>query len=99
MAAYGRNQAINAESLISAGNRMIFNNENIRRQQMSANNRAYSNVALRPVAGFAPPPPVMMPGPSPLGLIGGIASCCWWYWRDECIESTSGIYRWHAECR
>lgn len=74
MAAYGRNQAINAESLISARNRMINSNDNIRRQQMSANNRAYSQVALRPIAGFAPPPPVMTPGPSPLSLIGGIGS-------------------------
>nr|BDD44283.1 hypothetical protein 29 [bacterium] len=72
MAAYGRNQAINAESLISARNRMVNSTENIRRQQMSANNRAYSQVALRPIAGFAPPPPVMTPGPSPLGLVGGI---------------------------
>ena len=100
MAAYGRNQAINAESLISARNRMINSNDNIRRQQMSANNRAYSQVALRPIAGFAPPPPVMTPGPSPLSLIGGIGSAvAGGIGEMNALQGTARICWWWTSCK
>jgi len=72
--AYDRNQAIQQESLRSARNRFTLSTEGIRRNLTSANNQAFSNVALAPVAGAAPPPPTMLQGPSTLGLITGIAS-------------------------
>lgn len=72
--AYGRNQAIQQESLRSARNRFTLSTEGIRRDLTSANNQAFSNVALAPVAGVAPPPPTMVENPSPFGLIAGIGS-------------------------
>ena len=71
---FGRNQAIMAESLLSANRGYRSATEAIRREQLSANNRAYSPVAIAPEADIAPPPPVMQAGPSPLGLIAGIGS-------------------------
>jgi hypothetical protein len=70
LAAYGRNNATIAENLASARNAMIQRNEDARRQLMSANNRAWSEVALKPTETFAPKPPTMQ---SPLGaILGGI---------------------------
>ena len=71
---FGRNQSIMAESLLSANRGYSSAPESIRREQLSANNRAYSPVAIAPEADIAPPPPVMQAGPSPLGLIAGIGS-------------------------
>jgi hypothetical protein len=44
----------------------------IRREVESSNKQAYEKVALAPQAGVAPPPPVMTPGPSGLGLAAGL---------------------------
>ena len=69
---FGRNQAIAAENLMGAGfayNRQV---EGIQREVDSSNKQAYEKVALAPQAGVAPPPPVMTPGPSGLGLAAGI---------------------------
>ena len=69
---FGRNQAIAAENLMGAGfayNRQV---EGIQREVDSSNKQAYEKVALAPQAGIAPPPPVMTPGPSGLGLAAGI---------------------------
>lgn len=78
IAAFGRNNAIMAENLASARNAMINRNEDYRLQLQSANNRAWSNVAIAPTPDVAPPQPVMAAGPSGLGLaagiVGGIAS-------------------------
>ena len=71
---FGRNQAIMAESLLSANRGYRNATEGIQRQQLSENNKAYSPVAIAPEPDVAPPPPVMQPGPSPLGLIAGIGS-------------------------
>ena len=70
----GMNQAIQAESLFSA--QTAFNQAagSIRRQQLSANNQAYSQVAVAPEPDVAPPPPAMAAGPSPLSLAGGLLS-------------------------
>jgi hypothetical protein len=44
----------------------------IRRDVESSNKEAYEKVALNPQPGVAPPPPVMTPGPSGLGLAAGL---------------------------
>ena len=69
---FGRNQAIAAESLMGAGfnyNRQV---EDVQREVDSSNKEAYEKVAIAPQAGIAPPPPVMTPGPSGLGLAAGL---------------------------
>ena len=71
---FGRNQAIQAESLLSAQYGLQNANRNIRRELMSANNQAFSDVAVAPKPDMAPPPPAMAQGPSPLSLIGGLLS-------------------------
>ena len=70
---FGRNQAIAAESLFGAQNAYKTRTDSISRQLESDNNKAYEKVAVQPLPGVAPPPPTMTPGPSPLGLIAGIA--------------------------
>jgi hypothetical protein len=74
MAALGRNQAIKSQSLTRAKEAFEAKGENIRDQQISANNQAYQKVALRPVEGVAPPQPVMQEGPSSLSLMAGIGN-------------------------
>ena len=71
---FGRNQAIQAESLMGA--QMAYDDRTgaLRREQIGANNKAYEEVAVNPQAGVAPPPPVMTPGPSGLGLASGLLS-------------------------
>ena len=69
---FGRNQAIAAESLIGAQNAFKTNVNNTNLQQQSSNNKAYESVAVQPMQGVAPPPPVMTPGPSPLSLMANI---------------------------
>ena len=71
---FGRNQAIMAESLLSAQRQYGRATEGIRREQLSANNRAYSPIAIAPQFGVTPPPPVMQQGPSGLSLLAGIGS-------------------------
>jgi hypothetical protein len=70
----GRNLATQQQSLESARNRFSLTTEGIRRDWMSAQNRAFSNVAIAPTAGIAPPKPTMLEGPSVLGLVAGIGS-------------------------
>jgi hypothetical protein len=72
LAAYGRNNATIAENLASARSAMIRRNEQVRQDLRSANNKAWSEVALKPIPGMAPPRPVMQPGPSGLGLAAGL---------------------------
>ena len=74
MAALGRQQAQTAASLASARSASETNKNNIKDQLASANNKAYGQVAFAPVAGVAPPAPVMQDGPNALSLIGGIGS-------------------------
>jgi hypothetical protein len=68
----GMNQAIQAESLFSAQTAFDQTVGGIRRQQLSANNKAFSQVAVAPEPDVAPPPPAMAQGPSPLSLMGGL---------------------------
>lgn len=70
--AFGRNQAIMAENLFSARTSAEYANEGTRRELLSANRKAYNKVAIQPMPGVAPPPPVMTPGPSGLGLAAGL---------------------------
>ena len=74
MSAFGRNQAIMAESLLSAQRGFNRSVEGIRREELSANNRAYSPVAIAPEVDIAPPAPVMQQGPSGLSLLAGLGS-------------------------
>ena len=69
---FGRNQAIAAESLMGANFAYDRQVEGTQREINSANTQAYEKVALAPQEGVAPPPPVMTPGPSGLGLAAGI---------------------------
>mgnify|MGYP001158243758 CR=1 FL=1 len=72
MMQFGRGRAAIGESLMSAQNNMIATNENIRRQELQANNKAYQQVAIRPQPGVAPVAPTMVPGPSGLSLAAGL---------------------------
>ena len=72
LAAYGRNNATIAENLASARSAMIRRNEQTRQELRGANNKAWSEVALKPIPGMAPPRPIMQAGPSGLGLAAGI---------------------------
>ncbi len=69
---FGRNQAIAAENLMGAGFAYDRQTADIRREVESSNKQAYEKVALNPQPGVAPPPPVMTPGPSGLGLAAGL---------------------------
>lgn len=69
---FGRSQAIAAESLMGAQMNYDDRVGSLRREQISANNKAYEKVAISPQAGVAPPPPVMTPGPSGLSLAAGL---------------------------
>ena len=74
VSAFGRNQAIMAENLLSAQTRNKVKTEALGRQLLSANNRAFSDIAIAPIPTIAPPRPVMQQGPSPLGLVADIGS-------------------------
>jgi hypothetical protein len=74
LAAFGRNQAIMAENLMSAQSRYRTQNQSLRNELISANNRAFSDVAIAPEPGVAPPRPVMQSGPSSLSLIAGLGN-------------------------
>ena len=72
MMQFGRGRAAIGESLMSAQTGYRGSVENIRRQELSANNQAYEQVAIRPTPGVAPVRPTMMPGPNGLSLASGI---------------------------
>jgi len=76
LAQYGRNNATIAQNLTSARDAMIQRNEDTRLQLQGANNKAYSQIALRPIAGIAPPKPVLSDPSIGLaaGLLGSVAS-------------------------
>jgi hypothetical protein len=75
LAAFGRNNATLAENLASARSASMQRNYDTWGQLASANNSAWSEVALKPTETFAPKPPQMQ---SPniigglLGMAGGI---------------------------
>ena len=71
LAQFGRNNATIAANLSSARDATIERGIDINRQLRSANQKAYSQVALAPVAGIAPPAPQLSnPG---MGLAIGLA--------------------------
>jgi len=72
LSAFGRNQSIMAENLMSAQARYRTMGQSLQRELISSNNRAFSNVAVAPEVGIAPPKPVMQSGPSSLSLIAGL---------------------------
>lgn len=73
ISAFGRNQAVLAESLTSARQSAKLTSNNIRAELMNANRQAYSQVAINPVPTMGPPKPTMQQGPGPWGLLTGVA--------------------------
>ena len=71
LAAFGRGNATIAANLSSARNAAVMRQEDIRRQMQGANNKAFSQVALKPIAGIAPPKP-QLSDPT-MGLVAGLA--------------------------
>ena len=75
---FGRNNAVIAANLASARNASIQRTYDTTLATNAANRQAHNQVAVAPVAGIAPPQPVMAAGPSGLGLaagiLGGVAS-------------------------
>jgi hypothetical protein len=69
---FGRNQAIMAESLLGAQSAFASRTGAINRKLTSAQNDAYSQVAIAPEPGVAPSAPVMRQGPSGLSLAAGL---------------------------
>ena len=74
MMQYGRGNALMAENLIGAQAGYDNKTESLNRQLLSANRKAYSDVAIAPQPGVAPVAPTMMPGPSGLSLASGLLS-------------------------
>ena len=72
MMQYGRGQAVLAENLMTQGTQYKYTTMGINRENLSANRKAYQNVAIAPQPTVAPAPPTMMPGPSGLSLAGGL---------------------------
>jgi hypothetical protein len=65
---YGRDLATLGLNMAQANNDFFASTESIYNQAQSANNVAAANQMLKPNA------PIMAPGPSPIGLVAGIAS-------------------------
>jgi hypothetical protein len=68
----GMSMAADQETLMGASTALRNRNDSIRNQLLSANNKAYSQVATAPQPDVAPPPPVMQSGPSGLSLAGNL---------------------------
>ena len=68
----GRNEAVRNESFRSAVNFANLRNSRTIDQLNAANDRAYADVQITPMAGPAPMRPTMVDGPSPYSLIAGI---------------------------
>ena len=68
---FGRNNAIMSANLASARTAAMQRNEDTRLQLQSANNKAWSQVAIQPTASIAPLAPVMQK-PDYLGLATGV---------------------------
>ena len=74
IAAYGRKNAAKAASLTSSKEGYQQQVDDIRRQQVDANENAFDNVAFAPQADMAPQKPQMENGPSKLSLALGIGN-------------------------
>ena len=59
LAAFGREQAIRASNLTRSIEAQELDQTNVRRQLENANNQAYQSVAVAPVPGRRPAPPVL----------------------------------------
>ena len=73
-AAFGRNDAITANSLTSARNAMKISVDKTFRELNNTNQVAYSNIYQTPSQPVPLAQPVFTPSPSPLLLAGGLAS-------------------------
>ena len=74
MMQYGRGQAVLAENLMTNSSQYKYTTMGINRENLSANRKAYQNVAIAPQPTVAPVAPTMMPGPSGLSLASGLVS-------------------------
>lgn len=72
MAEFGRGQAMQAESLMSAQNALTTANKRTRQKLAAANRRAFYNVGAMPSTPVMPIKPTAVQGPSPLSLLGGL---------------------------
>ena len=72
MMQFGRGNAVMAENLMSAQTGFRNKTEGLNRELLSANRKAYSDVAIAPQPGVAPVAPTMTPGPSGLSLASGL---------------------------
>ena len=72
MMQFGRGQAVMAENLMSARNLYNSTTMDTNRELLSANRKAYQNVAIAPQPTVAPVRPTMTPGPSGLSLASGL---------------------------
>ena len=71
LAAFGREQAIRTSNLTRTIEAQKLDQTNVRRQLENANNQAYQSVAVAPVPGRRPAPPVLqsgVSGPSPFSF-------------------------------
>ncbi len=68
----GMSIAADRETLMSAHTAFTNRNDSTRNQLLSANNRAYSQVATAPQPDVAPQRPIMQSGPSGFTLASGL---------------------------
>ena len=73
MSAFGRNQSIQAESLMSATQSYKDRTDRIRRTLRRDNRDAYQQISIAPQPGMSPIRPTMQNGPSPFSLFTGLA--------------------------
>ena len=73
---FGRNQAIMAESLLTAQSGFDRRVQGIRREQLSANNRAYDPIAVAPEYGINPPAPTHAARSKWTQLVSWYWFCC-----------------------
>ena len=74
MGAFGRQQQLAAENLISKRQDIAIKQDSNYRKMLKANQDSYADVYIPPKPGPTPVTPVMQPGPNPLGLIAGIGN-------------------------
>jgi len=69
---FGRNQAMQTESLLGASYQSKMQSRNLREQLKSSARQSYSKIMTPPVPDSAPLAPTMQSGPSSMGLYTGL---------------------------
>lgn len=73
LAEFGRNQAIQAQSLMSAQDAFTRANERTRDRLFADNRRSYESIGLAPTPGLMPIQPAQVQGPSWMSLLGDVS--------------------------